>query len=201
MHLLRVEGPLNVLHLIWGNMVLYRHTHRLKCLECLTITSTHLKGALSERRINNLLRIKSLWASVSIYVVIIAWTSCFNSQTDDLIGRNASSEVVTLINIWSVFCNSKILMWQTDTHTHTRGRFMLGRGRRWYPVQCSWCTASRQPCAMGGKPGLILVQGKPGLSHSCFSIGMNVFVTAWETDINICLHVCIWRKRPWNNDV
>ena len=99
-----------------------------------------------------------------------------------------------LISVWCVFCHSMILM------RHTRGRFMLGSAERRYPVQCSWCAASRQPCALGGKPGLILVQGKPGLSHSCFSIGINVFVTAWETDINIFLHMCSWRRRPWNNE-
>lgn len=106
------------------------------------------------------------------------------------LGAMSHQNNFALITVWCVFCHFKIL-----THTHTHSLFMLGSEERWYPVQCSWCAASRQSCALGGKPGLILVQGKLGLSHSCFSIGINVFVTAWETDINVCLRVCIWTKR------
>lgn len=69
-------------------------------------------------------------------------------------------------------------------------------------MRCSWCAASRKPCAPGAEPDLIPVQGKPGLSHSCFSIGINVFVPAWEADTNICLHMCVrGENSSWNNEV
>ena len=55
-----------------------------------------------------------------------------------------------------------------------------------------------------GKPGLILLQGKPGLLHSCLSLGISIFVTAREIDINVCFHMCAHgegnaavRKKRW----